>query len=143
MNGNDSAFSLKYSKIASYQNRFSSDCSSLPPSNVVCEGCAFTGVCLSTGGGLPQCMLGCSPQTRHTHPRSRPPHQAPPGADTPPEQTHPGSRPPRSRHPRTDPPRRSRHPPGADPPEQSMLGDTVNERAVRILLECNLVVNKM
>ena len=29
------------------------------------------------------------------------------------------------------------HPP--PPPEQSMLGDTVNERAVRILLECNLV----
>ena len=25
------------------------------------------------------------------------------------------------------------------PPEQSILGDTVNERAVRILLECNLV----
>ena len=30
----------------------------------------------------------------------------------------------------------SRHPPH---PEQSMLGDTVNARAVRILLECNLV----
>ena len=26
------------------------------------------------------------------------------------------------------------------PPEQSMLGDTVNERAVRILLECILVI---
>ena len=25
------------------------------------------------------------------------------------------------------------------PPRKSMLGDTVNERAVRILLECNLV----
>ena len=41
----------------------------------------------------------------------------------------------------------SRHPPGADtpprsrhPPLQSMLGDTVNARAVRILLECNLVM---
>ena len=28
---------------------------------------------------------------------------------------------------------------GADPPEQCMLEDTANERAVRILLECNLV----
>ena len=41
---------------------------------------------------------------------------------------------------------RSRHPPGADTPReqtpplpQSMLRDTVNARAVRILLECNLV----
>ena len=41
--------------------------------------------------------------------------------------THPGSR-----HPL-----RSRHP---FPPEQTMLGDTVNARAVRILLECNLVL---
>ena len=32
------------------------------------------------------------------------------------------------------------HPPGADPPPQSILGDTVNARAVRILLECNLVI---
>ena len=32
------------------------------------------------------------------------------------------------------------HSPGADPPpEQSMLGDTVNARAICILLECNLV----
>ena len=29
------------------------------------------------------------------------------------------------------------------PPEQSMLGDTVNELAVRILLECNLVGNNI
>ena len=33
-------------------------------------------------------------------------------------------------------PPRTRH-----PPEQSMLGDTVNERAMRILLECILVVD--
>ena len=31
-------------------------------------------------------------------------------------------------------------PPGADNPPQSILGDTVNARAVRILLECNLVI---
>ena len=31
------------------------------------------------------------------------------------------------------------HPPGADPSVQCMLGDAGNKRAVRILLECNLV----
>ena len=38
--------------------------------------------------------------------------------------------------------RPSRHPASTDtpPPPQSMLGDTVNARAVRILLECNLVL---
>ena len=36
---------------------------------------------------------------------------------------------------------RSRHPPGADtPPAQCMQGDTGNKRAVRILLECILVL---
>ena len=34
------------------------------------------------------------------------------------------------------PPPKTRHP----PPAQSMLGGTVNARAVRILLECNLVI---
>ena len=35
-------------------------------------------------------------------------------------------------------------PPGADPPqEQCMLGDTGNKRTVRILLECNLVCQKL
>ena len=43
---------------------------------------------------------------------------------------------PRTRHPPCN-----QAPPGTrNPPEQSMLGDTVNERAVRILLECNLVI---
>ena len=36
-------------------------------------------------------------------------------------------------------PPRNRPPPGADPPEQCMLGDTGNKRAVRILLQCILV----
>ena len=47
--------------------------------------------------------------------------------------------PPGSRHPPT-----ADTPPGADTPTpaQSMLGDTVNARAVHILLECNLVYNK-
>ena len=65
----------------------------------------------SQGGCLHQCMLGC-----HT---------------------------PRSRHsPWKQTPTRCRHtpPPEQTPPLlQSMLGDTVNKRAVRILLECNLV----
>ena len=42
----------------------------------------------------------------------------------------------------THTPRPGRHPPldqAGTPPEQSILGDTVNERAVCILLECNLV----
>ena len=46
------------------------------------------------------------------------------GADTPWEQTPPGSR----------------HPPGSRPPMGSRLRHTVNERPVRILLECILVI---
>ena len=39
---------------------------------------------------------------------------------------------------------RSRHPPGADTlPAQWRLGDTINKRAVCILLECNLVSNNI
>ena len=34
-------------------------------------------------------------------------------------------------------------PPGADPPAQCMEGDTVNKRAVCILLECNLVFSNL
>ena len=71
-------------------------------------------MCLSfcPQGGLPQCMLGCPPDQA---PPSRPPlDQAPPWDQAPllQEQT---------------------------PPAQCMLGDTVNKRAVCILLECNLV----
>ena len=40
----------------------------LPPANEVCEGYVFTGVCLSTGGCLPHCMLGYTPGTRGRHP---------------------------------------------------------------------------
>ena len=98
----------------------------LPPATKLGQGYVFTGVCDTVHrGGLPQCMLGY--------------HNPPP-----PEQTHTpqDQAPPRSRHtPWT------RHLPwGVDPPgtrhplAQSMLGGTVNARAVRILLECNLVV---
>ena len=53
-----------------------------------------------------------------------------------PDQVHPQNQ----VHPQDQVPPRSRHPHGTRyPPEQSMLGGTVNVRAVRILLECNLV----
>ena len=66
----------------------------LPPANEVCEGCVFTGVCLSTGGCLPHCMLGYTP-----------PWQTTPG------QTHPNGQTPLGRHPI------DRHPlPWADTP---------------------------
>ena len=70
-----------------------------------------------------------TPQTMYTPREQTPP---PPGADTP----SPGSRHPLG--PGTPP---SRHTPRdqVHPLAQSMLGDTVNARAVRILLECNLV----
>ena len=52
---------------------------------------------------------------------------------------HAGIPPPWNRHPPDQAPPGSR-PPTPIPSEQSMLGDTVNERAVRILLECILVL---
>ena len=85
------------------------------------QGNIFTSVCLSTGGGLPQCMLGCHPPgpgtppplpgSRHPPPRpGTPPDQAhPPWEQTPLDQTSPR---PRSRPPRPD----KRPSPGADPP---------------------------
>ena len=66
----------------------------------------------------------------------------PPGSRHPPREQIPPT--PMSRHPpEQTPPSGSRHPPGADtpPPEQCMLGDTGNKRAVYILLECRLVIN--
>ena len=60
---------------------------------------------------------------------------------TPPEQTpRLEQTPPGADHPRADTPP-SRHPPEQTPPVQCMLGDTGNKRAIRILLECVLVVN--
>ena len=101
-------------------------------------------VILLTGG---VCLSACW----DTHP----PEQTPPGADKPRTDT-----PPRADTPLEQTPPESRHSPkqtplGADTPweqtppgqtdrhthPQSMLGDTVNVRAVRILLECNLVAN--
>ena len=90
-------------------------------------------------------LLGAdTPQTRYT-----PLEQTPPRADTPQDQVHPQSRhppgpgtPPEADTPsRTRYPARTRYTPlrSRHPPEQSMLGDTVNVQAVCILLECNLV----
>ena len=97
----------------------------LPAATKLGQGNIFTGVCLSTGGGgrgegcLPQCMLGYPPGTD------------PPGADTPPDQAPPWEQ----------TPPRGADPPGANtpPPPESRLQHTVNERPVRILLECILV----
>ena len=68
-------------------------------------------VILSTRGGLPQCMLGYHSPQEQTPP--------PLGADTPWDQTHPGTR--------------------LSPPPGSRRQHMVNERPVRILLECILV----
>ena len=77
------------------------------------QGNIFSSVCreFCSQGGLPQCTLG------YHHPLL--------GPDNPPlqEQTPLGPGTPGSRH----------------PPVQCMLRDTVNKRAVCILLECNLV----
>ena len=112
----------------------------LPAATKLGQANVFTSVCLSTGGGgrgvLPQCMLGYpprpgTPQTRHP-PRSRPPGPGTPlGADTPPPQT----RPPQEQ---TSPTRHTPYYP-PPPPPGSRLQHTVNERPVRILLECILV----
>ena len=90
-------------------------------------------VILFTEGVLPQCMLlyhtppTPTPRIRHTlqdqaHPPG--PGRHPPG---------PGRQPTRTRQ---APPRTRQVPP---PPVQSILCGKVNERAVYILLECNLV----
>ena len=93
----------------------------LPPANEVWEGYVFTCVCHSVHWeGV--CLSACWDTT-----------------NPPPSETR---HPPGSRHPPG-----TRHPLGADtpplgpgiPPQQCRLGDTVYERAVCILMECNLV----
>ena len=76
-------------------------------------------------------------------PQEETPRADTPRADTPQKQTpHLEQTPPRSRHPpggQTPPWEQIPPQEQAPPPVQSMLGDTVNTRVVRILLECNLV----
>ena len=90
----------------------------LPPANEVCEGYVFTRVCLFRGG-----VPGQLHHHGQVHPRAgTPPAGTPlgrytpgryiPWAGTPPGQVHL----PRQVH----------------PPEQCMLGDTGNKRAVRM-----------
>ena len=104
----------------------------LPAATKLGQGNICTGVCLSTGGGegcLPQCMLGYTPPGADPPPRSRHP---PWSRQTPPEQT---PTPPDQADPLGADPLR----PGRPPPPRSRLQHTVNERPVRILLECILV----
>ena len=116
----------------------------LPPANEVWGKVIFSVACVKNSvhrRGLTQCMLGYHP------PRTRPPGSRPvprsrsPWVQTPPRSTPPWEQtPPQSRHPLGADTPWSRHPPSRHPPpEQCMLGDTVNKRAVCILLECNLV----
>ena len=137
-----------------------SRCSYLPAATKLGQGNVFTGVCDSLHRGEGVCLSACwdtppgadPPQTRHPpgsrHPpgadppsRHPPGSRQPPGPDTTPQPgTPPGADPPRSRHtPQTrypdQTPPQTRHPPG------SRRQHTVNERPVRILLECILVLN--
>ena len=74
------------------------------------QGNIFSSVCQEFCPQGGVCLSACL-DTPPPQEQRHPPEQTPPGAD----------------------------PPGADPPAQCMLGDTVNKRAVCILLECNLV----
>ena len=109
----------------------------LPASTKLGQGNIFTGVCDSVHrGGLPQCMLGYQPPLWSRHP---------------PWSRTPRTRPPGSRAPLLDqtPPLPGADPPGADTPQEqtstpgSRRQHTVNERPVRILLECILVYFKL
>ena len=104
-------------------------------------------VILSTGGGM-VCLSACWDTTPL---EQTPPEQIPPGADTPWADT-PQSRHPLSRHPSTleqTPPRLSAPPTplglSTSPPQTkctppgSRLWHMVNERPIRIVLECILV----
>ena len=111
----------------------------LPPANEVWGKVIFLHlfVILFTGGSA------YTPWSRHPSPRDQ-------GPGTPPGSRHPlqTKYTPQTRYTSLEqtPFQDQVHPPGpgpppdqVHPPEQSILGDTVNVRAVRILLECNLV----
>ena len=125
------------------------------------QGNVFTSICLSTGGMSASVHAGIPPPPTRPPWTRHPQDQAPPRADTSPEQTpHLDQAPPQNRHapdqapPRADTPQskhptwtrhppQNRHapdqtPPGPGPPG-SRLQHTVNERPVRMLLECILV----
>ena len=101
------------------------------------QGNVFTGVCHSVHRGEGVCLSACwdarpprpgtPPQTRHTpqdqaHPPPPPQNRHPPRPGTPPQTRH------------TTPPDQAH-----SPPPGSRRQHTVNERPLRILLECILV----
>ena len=112
------------------------------------QGNVFTGVCLSTGGCLPQCMLGCHTPLDGEPPGWRNPpwdQVDPPTPDSQPldGESPPGpGRPPDGELPQMENPPGTRQTPQMEkpPPPGSRLQHTVYERPVRILLECILVI---
>ena len=109
----------------------------LPPANEVWGKVIFSEACVKNsvhGGCLLQVHAGMPPPWKQT----------PPGSSHPPrKQIPPWSRPPwkQTHLPEADTPQEADtpHPWEQTPPPQSMFGDMVNARVVRILLECNLV----
>ena len=78
---------------------------------------------------------------REVHPTGIPPGRYTPQAGTPSGQYTPQAGIPRQVHPPGQvPPGQVPPRAGTHPSAQCMLGDTGNKRAVRILLECNLVI---
>ena len=105
---------------------------SLPPTTKLGQGYVFTGVYHSVNGGVLLPPGVDTPQSRHPPtPGADPLEQTPLlGADPPQEQTPP---------PQEQTPTPEQTPPWEQTPptEHSMLGDTINARAVRILLKFN------
>ena len=100
------------------------------------QGNIFTPVCHSVHRGRGGCLSAWWDNTTHPLWPCTPQDHAPPRDHAP-----PGPCTPRTMHPQDHAPlepctTRQDH---AHPREESMLGDTVNAWAVRILLECNLV----
>ena len=107
------------------------------------------GVSASVHAGVPPSPRADTPWEQTPWEQTPRQEQTPPGADTP-WSRHPSEADPTGADPSGADPQEQTHQTGADtpppradtpspPPAQSMMGDTVNARAVRIRLECNLV----
>ena len=113
----------------------------LPPATKLRQGNVFTPVCHSVHRG---CLTDTPGQTAPPpwqtalgrHPLDRPRRQTPPG------QTVPGQTPPWAETPRQTPPSAQCMLGYTPLPLYSACWDTVNKRAVRILLECILAFNR-
>ena len=126
----------------------------LPPANEVRGKVIFSVACVKNSvhrgeGGSASVHAGIPPPKADTTPRSR---HSPHGAGMPTQSRHPlgadTSPMKQARQPRADTPWEQTPPqeqtlPEQTPPVQCMLGDTVHKWAVCILLECNLVVNRI